>query len=485
MTTNFLSKGTEFIQQAVEKDNREDYQGALELYSNGIQYLLTALKYEKNQKIVEVIKSKAIKYLKRAEEIKDALEQQSHASTKKKKKPRLRANSNKASSDDDDNADSEDEEVAKLQSGLCNAIVMDKPKVKWSDVAGLETAKSLLKEAVILPIRFPQLFTGKRKPFQGILLYGPPGTGKSYLAKAVANEANNSTFFSVSSSDLISKYVGESEKLIKNLFVLARRKKPSIIFIDEIDSLATKRGDNDQDSTRRVKTELLVQMQGVGKECQGVLVLGATNCPWDLDPAVRRRFVKRVYIALPELHARKVMFKIHAGKDTLLSEQDYDVLAQRTEGFSGSDIAAVVQDALMEPVRTLQQATHFKKVRNVPMVHQDEEKKQEEAEEQKVQSEYVWVPWPMVHQDEEKKQEEAEEQKVQSEYVWVPCSSGDPQGVRIGLMEFEEAESDKIRTETLKLSHFLRVLQNANPSVGKGDLDKHIQWTEEFGQEGR
>eukprot|EP01084_Bolivina_argentea_P255503 429761_1 len=234
MTTNFLAKGTEFIQQAVIKDNAEEYNIALDLYSTGIQYLLTALKYEKNQKIIEVIKFKAIKYLKRAEEIKDSLSSiQPKQNIKSKKKPRIRSNSN--SLENKDNSDTNDEEVEQLQGGLCNAIVINKPKVKWSDVAGLEVAKSLLKEAVILPIRFPQLFTGKRKPFQGILLYGPPGTGKSYLAKAVANEANKSTFFSVSSSDLISKYVGESEKLIKNLFVLARKKKPSIIFIDEID----------------------------------------------------------------------------------------------------------------------------------------------------------------------------------------------------------------------------------------------------------
>jgi len=438
MTTNFLSRGTDYIQQAVQKDNAEEYQIALDLYSTGIEYLLTALKYEKNQKIVEVIKSKAIKYLKRAEEIKDALSNPQPKSHKKRK-PKLRANSGAESKENDD-IDSDDEEVMKLQSGLCNAIVIDKPKVKWSDVAGLETAKSLLKEAVILPLRFPQLFTGKRKPFQGILLYGPPGTGKSYLAKAVANEANKSTFFSVSSSDLISKYVGESEKLIKNLFVLARKKKPSIIFIDEIDSLATKRGDNDQDSTRRVKTELLVQMQGVGKDCHGVLVLGATNCPWDLDPAVRRRFVKRVYIPLPGPLARKTIFKIHSGTDTLLTDKDYQILADRTEGYSGSDISAIVQDALMEPVRTLQQATHFRK----------------------------------VYEDQSK-----------TDYIWMPCSSGDRHGIKMNVMDFEESEHDKIRTETLKLSHFLRVLQTATRSVGKKDIEKHIKWTEEFGQEGR
>eukprot|EP00485_Elphidium_margaritaceum_P010854 CAMPEP_0202692372 /NCGR_PEP_ID=MMETSP1385-20130828/6770_1 /ASSEMBLY_ACC=CAM_ASM_000861 /TAXON_ID=933848 /ORGANISM="Elphidium margaritaceum" /LENGTH=481 /DNA_ID=CAMNT_0049347895 /DNA_START=28 /DNA_END=1473 /DNA_ORIENTATION=+ len=481
MTTNFLAKGTDFIQHAVEKDNAESYEEALELYSNGISYLLTALKYEKNKKIIDVIRGKAIKYLKRAEEIKDALHnQQNNAKGKGKgkgkskgKKPRLKTGAN-ASPDNKENnngdgeeEEEEDEEVQQLQSGLCNAIVIDRPNVQWNDVAGLEVAKSLLKEAVILPIRFPQLFTGKRTPFQGILLYGPPGTGKSYLAKAVANEANKSTFFSVSSSDLISKYVGESEKLIKNLFVLARKKKPSIIFIDEIDSLATKRGDNDQDSTRRVKTELLVQMQGVGKECKGVLVLGATNCPWDLDPAVRRRFAKRVYIPLPEKAARKAMFIIHTGKDSLLSDPDFGVLADRTDGFSGSDIAAVVQDALMEPVRTLQHATHFKKV---PMdaVEAQQVEEQDRQQEQQQQNEQMDVDVAQT-----------------TDYVWLPCSSGDPHGVACSLMDFDEQEHEKIRTETLKLSHFLRVLQNANPSVGKADIQKHMDWTEQYGQEGR
>merc|ERR1712212_713652 len=108
---------------------------------------------------------------------------------------------------------------------------METPNVKWSGVAGLDAAKESLKEAVILPIKFPHLFTGKRKPWRGILLFGPPGTGKSFLAKAVASEAD-STFFAVSSSDLVSKWLGESEKLVKNLFEIARQKSPSIIFID-------------------------------------------------------------------------------------------------------------------------------------------------------------------------------------------------------------------------------------------------------------
>lgn len=189
------------------------------------------------------------------------------------------------------------------------AIVTETPNVKWDDVAGLDAAKESLKEAVILPIKFPHLFTGKRTPWRGILLYGPPGTGKSYLAKAVATEAK-STFFSVSSADLVSKWMGESERcvacrivnplcltnlfdvcrLVRQLFTMAREQKPAIIFIDEVDSLCGTRGEGESEASRRIKTEFLVQMNGVGNDDTGVLVLGATNIPWQLDNAIKRRY---------------------------------------------------------------------------------------------------------------------------------------------------------------------------------------------------
>ena len=202
--------------------------------------------------------------------------------------------------------------MKKLRAGLTSAILVDKPNIRWDDVAGLEVAKESLKEAVILPIKFPHLFTGKRTPWRGILLYGPPGTGKSYLAKAVATEAK-STFFSVSSSDLVSKWQGDSERyvslpsflcywekhfihvrccrLVKQLFQMARESKPAIIFIDEVDSLAGTRNEGESEGSRRIKTEFLVQMNGVGHDDTGVLVLGATNIPWQLDPAIKRRCV--------------------------------------------------------------------------------------------------------------------------------------------------------------------------------------------------
>lgn len=180
---------------------------------------------------------------------------------KDKKKPVKESGNDKGSSDSDSD-DKEDKDKKKMMNQLEGAIVIEKPNVQWNDVAGLEGAKEALKEAVILPIKFPHLFKGNRKPWKGILLFGPPGTGKSYLAKAVATEASNSTFISVSSSNLVSKWLGESEKLVKNLFEMARQHKPSIIFIDEVDSLCSTRSDNESESARRIKTEFLVQMQG-------------------------------------------------------------------------------------------------------------------------------------------------------------------------------------------------------------------------------
>lgn len=204
----------------------------------------------------------------------------------------------------------DDEEANEFETSLMSCIVQEDPNVSWKDVCGLEQAKAQLKEAVVLPMKYPQLFTGKRQPWRGILLYGPPGTGKSYLAKAVATEAS-STFFSVSSSDLISKFQGESEKLVRALFELARKKSPSVVFIDEIDSLCSTRSANDGDNSKRIKTEFLVQMQGVGKIMDGILILAATNDPGGLDPAMRRRFQKRIYISLPNDGARIDMFKLH------------------------------------------------------------------------------------------------------------------------------------------------------------------------------
>ncbi len=265
-------------------DNNAEYEKALSLYKQSLTYFVTGLKYIKNEKTKQAVKDKVGQYMDRAEQLQQMLD--------KPQKPMVTAggssaggNNNSGSGgkdgkDGEGKTEEKDPETAKLMAALEGAIVKEKPNVKWSDVAGLENAKKLLQEAVILPIQYPQLFVGQVKPWKGILLYGPPGTGKSYIAKAVATEAGSSCFLAVSSSDLVSKYQGESERLVRNLFELARKNAPSIIFIDEVDSLCSARGEGENESARRIKTEFLVQMQGVGKGNEGVLVLGATNVPW-------------------------------------------------------------------------------------------------------------------------------------------------------------------------------------------------------------
>lgn len=324
-----LNKAIEIVKQAIEADEKKEWEKAFNLYIKSFDWFELALKYEKNQRTKQRVKDYLTNYLNRAEKIKEFVEQD-----KQKKKTPAAASGNGKGKEDE-------EEGNKFKNQLDSAILKEKPNVKWSDVAGLEGAKEALKEAVIMPIKFPHLFKGKRKPWRGIVLYGPPGTGKSYLAKAVATEAD-ATFFSVSSSDLVSKWLGESEKLVRNLFEMAREQRPSIIFIDEIDSLCSARGESDSESARRIKTEFLIQMNGVGKDQDGVLVLGATNIPWGLDPAMRRRFEKRIYISLPTTHARARIFEIHVGKTPCnLTKENYKELAALTEGYSGSDISIV------------------------------------------------------------------------------------------------------------------------------------------------
>eukprot|EP00968_Pinguiococcus_pyrenoidosus_P012205 scaffold1059_cov222-Pinguiococcus_pyrenoidosus.AAC.1 len=253
MTDNtFLPRGIELVKEAVEADNKQEYERALVLYKQSLDYFINSLKYEKNPAVRETVSQRVVGYMKRAEDLKAMLngEQPPNAAPAK----------GGAAMAKKEDAAKKDDEAQRLQSALGSAIVTEKPNVRWEDVAGLDAAKEALKEAVILPARFPHLFVGKRKPWRGILLYGPPGTGKSYLAKAVATEAD-ATFFAVSSSDLVSKWQGESEKLVRNLFEMAKQQAPSIVFIDEIDSLATQRSEGESESSRRIKTEFLVQMQ--------------------------------------------------------------------------------------------------------------------------------------------------------------------------------------------------------------------------------
>ncbi|KAH0745791.1 hypothetical protein KY285_007448 [Solanum tuberosum] len=249
-------------------------------------------------------------------------------------------------------------------------ILETNPGVKWDDIAGLSEAKRILQETMVLPLLMPEYFQGIRRPWRGVLMFGPPRTGKTLLAKAVATECGT-TFLNISCSSLSGEWYGESERLTRCLFEIARTHAPTTIFIDEIDSLCSARGSaTEHETSCRVKAELLVQIDGLNNSNNTsgkmVTVLAATNFPESLDEALRRRLEKRIYIPLPDFKSRKELIKINLKSIKLAPGVDIDQVAQRTEGlrqwphwpslraapgYSGDDLTNICRDASFNGMR--------------------------------------------------------------------------------------------------------------------------------------
>ena len=233
-----------------------------------------------------------------------------------------------------------------------NEILEMGQKVTFDDISGLAFAKECIEELVVWPVLNPQLYSGLRQLPKGLLLFGPPGTGKTLIGKAIAHECR-ATFFSVSASSLTSKWIGEGEKTVRAMFAVAAARQPSVIFIDEIDSLLTQRSADENEASRRIKTEFLVQFDGAATTAEDViLVIGATNRPQELDEAARRRFVRRLYIPLPERESRVALLKHLLLKNASdVSAAELEELGDLTEGYSGADVTNLAREAAMGPLR--------------------------------------------------------------------------------------------------------------------------------------
>ncbi|KAL9649279.1 hypothetical protein ABK040_004299 [Willaertia magna] len=431
--TQFYQKGKSIFSEAIKQDENGNYKLALQNYVLGLEHFVTGMKYDRNEKQKQKVKLLIKDYLERAEQIKKHLNEEQQEGNRKS--PQSSPTVKSTNKSETKKSTKQEEE---LNQSIEQAIVKEKPNVSWDEVVGMETPKQIIEEALILPNRYPQLFTGQRKPLKTILLYGPPGTGKSLFAKAVASNIPNTTFFSVSSSDLVSKWQGESEKLVRTLFEQAINNQPSVVFIDEIDAIGSSRemsSSNNSESMNRLKTELLIRIQTIIDNNHDVILLAATNRPYDLDPALRRRLQKRVYIPLPNLNARKLIIKKNIGNDkdiiqmTDLKPQHFDEFAKLTEGYSGADISIVVRDALMRPIRNAMRSQYFRKTKD-----------------------------GMIE----------------------PCKANDNGAKLMSLFDIDEPE--KLKVENVNERDFYESIRSTKPSVGSGELKEFVKFTKEYGE---
>jgi transitional endoplasmic reticulum ATPase len=266
--------------------------------------------------------------------------------------------------------------MKRVQPSALREIMIQIPDVRWDDVGGLEDARRSLQEGIELPLRNPEAFRRLGiRPAKGFLLFGPPGTGKTLLAKAVAREAE-ANFIATKSSDLLSKWYGESEQQVTRLFQRARQVAPTVIFIDEVDSLAPVRGGGlgEPAVTERVVNTILAEMDGL-EELQGVVVIGATNQPNLLDPALLRpgRFDDLIYVSVPDARGRLRILEIHTGRMPLGDDVDLEALAGRTDGYTGADLENLVRTAGLHALRADIEATV------VPMSYFDQALKETRA----------------------------------------------------------------------------------------------------------
>lgn len=419
-SSDFVSKAGALIMRAQEEESRNALPKALCYYEQALTILSNILQNKQNKFISERISGYAAKCLAKAEEIKELIQSggslpettnQVYAKTPLSQKPQ------------------NDEKVKMHQDLAMNRVDPNDINVSWDDVVGMSDIKILLDDAIELPRDMPQLFTGNRKPTRSLLLYGPPGTGKTLVGKAVAC-TSHMAFYSVTSAELISKFVGESEKYVKSLFEMVKQDKPCVLFLDEIEALCCQRKETTHTNTVQ---QFLVQLDGISKSgsMEGVLLIGCTNKPWDLDEAMIRRLEKRVYIRLPTCDEREALIRFYIIKNKhCIEDSQFKEIARQTEYFSSADIMQLAKTAAMIPLNMIRCATYF---------------------------------------------------ALLEDGTLMPCERSHPLGIP---MTYTELKSEKLNViePPIVYEHLLKALESTKSTVDVTNLKQYTEWTKKYGQ---
>lgn len=430
----FYDSGAKKAELADRADKEGRYQDAIDLYYQALQAFQVGLRHESMPSTTCIITKHTEAYMKRIDQLKLLQKEypessppslSNHQKSSRTLKTGVMTGNGSLLGEEASSSGSNSSSVAQLD---------EKQRVTWQDIIGLEKVKDILHQSVVLPREMPHIFEGNRQPVQSILLYGPPGTGKTQIARALAYESQMA-FFVVTASDIINKYIGESERNTRQMFETVREHRPCILFIDEIDALCKDR-ENSGDKTNTVQ-EFLTQMDGITNNLDGILFMGNTNAPWLLDHGIRRRFNKRIYVALPSIEERLALLYYYLAKNVNdigepIESNALLELVEQMVHYSGADIKEFVRSAYEKTLQCITEATHFKPARQG------------------------------------------------EEVVVIPCHATDPNARP--LLYAAIYDKSKIRAPALTIDMLQETIQDCKPSVNEEDLKKYETWTTHYGE---